>query len=364
MCGVVPPGRVEAFYDAFHRHLAEQGVDGVKVDNQSSLEYSAAGLGGRVRLARSYRRAMEQSARRYFAGRLINCMSCSNEMTYLADDSSLMRTSTDFWPMQPETHGAHLYTNAQVGMWFGEFIHPDWDMFQSGHPMGAYHAVARAVSGSPGYVSDPPDAHDFEVLRRLVCTDGTVLRCTGIGRPSPDCLFHDPTRENVLLKIFNFNEHGAVLGVFHAGHTDRGTAAEVSGAVSTADVPGLGDGSYAVLAHRSGELRRLAPGDRWPVRLGVGEWEIFTFAPVRHGRASLGLADKYNAGGAVRNRLDAPDRMSLSVRDGGELVLWAERRPAGLTVDGEPADWDYDPPTGKVTARLAAAGNVLMFGAD
>ena len=27
-------------------------------------------------------------------------------------------------------------TNAMVGMWFGQFVHPDWDMFQSGHAMG------------------------------------------------------------------------------------------------------------------------------------------------------------------------------------------------------------------------------------
>ena len=41
-------------------------------------------------------------------------------------------------------------------MWFGEFIQPDWDMFQSGHRMGALHAAGRAVSGGPVYVSDKP----------------------------------------------------------------------------------------------------------------------------------------------------------------------------------------------------------------
>jgi len=359
LCAVVPPDRVDAFDEALHRRLAEQGVGGVNVDNQGSLEYSAARLGGRVPLARAYRRAMEKSARRHFAGRLINCMSCSNDLVYQAEDSTLTRTSADFWPARPETHGAHLYINAQVGMWFGQFAHPDWDMFQSGHAMGAYHAAARAISGAPVYVSDKPDAHDFGVLRRLVCADGRTLRCADIARPSPDCLFRDPTREEVLLKIFNFNAHGAVLGVFHARYAE-GAAAGIAGAISAADLPGLDAGPCAVLAHRSGELRRLGPGEQWAVRLDAGGWEIFTFAPIRHGRAVLGLADKYNSGGGVANLQDSEKQMAFDIRDAGELALWAERPPRSLTLDGKPVTWEHSPATGKVTAKLPAAGRVAV----
>ena len=75
-------------------------------------------------------------------------------MLYGALNSTLTRTSTDFWPTLPASHGEHLYVNAQVSAWFGEFVHPDWDMFQSGHPMGGFHAAGRAVSGGPVYVSD------------------------------------------------------------------------------------------------------------------------------------------------------------------------------------------------------------------
>ena len=70
-------------------------------------------------------------------------------------------------------------------------MQPDWDMFQSSHPMGSYHAAGRAVSGGPVYVSDTPDAHDFKLLRKLVLSDGSVLRADNVGRPTRDCLFAD-----------------------------------------------------------------------------------------------------------------------------------------------------------------------------
>lgn len=357
MCGVIPPKKIAAFFDAYHSRLATEGVDGVKVDNQSSIELSARGLGGRVRLSRAYRQALETSCRTHFGGRLINCMSNSNEMHVMAEDSTLMRTSTDFWPDQPETHGPHLYTNALVGMWFGQFIHPDWDMFQSAHPMGAFHAAGRAVSGSLVYVSDKPGCHDFDVLRRLVCSDGAVLRCRDIGRPTPDVLFHDPTREDVLLKIFNFNDHNAVIGVFNARH---GTSHPTTGTISPSDIPGLPVNPYAVLAHRSGALRVLRHDETWNVELAPGEWDIFTFAPVDRERAMLGLADKYNSGGAVIDLKHESAHSAFTIRDQGQLVLYAARPPAIATVNNQPARIRYDHASGKAEVDVTAAGSVRV----
>ncbi len=203
--GLVSGKDIYRFFQDYHRHLRKQGVDGVKVDTQATIEGIAYGEGGRVRLMRNYHEALEGSVNTHFDGNVINCMSCANDMLYSALNSTITRTSTDFWPNKPESHGEHLYVNALVSLWFGEFVHPDWDMFQSGHAMGEFHAMARAVSGSPVYVSDKPGTHNFDILRKLVLPNGTVLRAPNPGLPTRDCLFHDPTKENILLKIFNEN---------------------------------------------------------------------------------------------------------------------------------------------------------------
>ena len=44
-------------------------------------------------------------------------------------------------------------------------VQPDWDMFHSQHPAAELHALARAVSGGPVYVSDYPGKHNFDILR-------------------------------------------------------------------------------------------------------------------------------------------------------------------------------------------------------
>jgi len=43
--------------------------------------------------------------------------------------------------------------------------------------------------------SDKPGQHDFNVLKKLVLPDGSVLRARYPGRPSRDCLFVDPVMD-------------------------------------------------------------------------------------------------------------------------------------------------------------------------
>lgn len=60
------------------------------------------------------------------------------------------------------------------------------------------------ISGGPVYVSDKPGYHDFELLKRLVLSDGTLLRCSQVGRPTLDTLFNDVMRDKKsVLKVQN-----------------------------------------------------------------------------------------------------------------------------------------------------------------
>lgn len=361
-CGVVPTEHIYRFYQDYHRHLRLQGVDGVKVDNQAAVEGVSEGMGGRVYMMQRYHEALEGSVQTHFEGNLINCMSCANEMLYSTLASTLTRTSTDFWPNKPESHGLHLYVNAQVSLWFGEFVHPDWDMFQSGHERGGYHAAGRVVSGSPVYVSDKPDAHDFDLLKKLVLPDGSVLRCPGPGVPTRDCLFADPTREDVLLKIFNVNERlTGVVGVFHARYEKEGETAPVTGVVRPSDVVGmLGAERYAVYAHQAHELRILVYEEEWPITLPALGWEVFTIVPLDpFGEGdtctAVGLADKLNSGAAV---LEWSGNAGL-LRCGGEFIAWCASAPTSVLVDGAEVPFTYEDASQTLTVSLPDTGDVI-----
>jgi len=156
-----------------------------------------------VLLARKYQQALEASiARNFRDNSIISCMSHNTDNLYSSKRSAVVRASDDFWPRDPASHTIHIASVAYNTVFLGEFMQPDWDMFHSVHPMAEYHAAARAVGGCAIYVSDKPGNHDFDLLRKLVLPDGSILRAKLPGRPTRDCLFSDPARDGKsILKI-------------------------------------------------------------------------------------------------------------------------------------------------------------------
>lgn len=329
--GVIPPRHIASFYEELHAGLAAAGIDGVKVDVQSMIEGLSTGHGGRVAMAGAYRRGLEGSVRRHFAGRLINCMSHASDLIYQAADSVLMRSSDDFYPKNTRIHGEHLQANAHFGLWFGQFVHPDWDMFHSRHEWGAYHAAGRAVSGSPIYVSDKPGQHDADLLRSLMFADGRVLRCDGPGVPSRVCLFRDVRREPVALQVVNRCGARGIVGVFNTRFPGEGAS---RGMVAPASVPGLVGKAFAMRRHTTGVVTVGKP-----LRLTLEEkgWEIVTVAPIERGVAVFGLADKLVGAAAVVGSAWNPDgTYAVRLADGGDLVLHTAKRIASASAGGRP----------------------------
>jgi len=336
--GIYDGALADRFFHDYHRHLRAQGVDGVKVDNQATNEGLCLGQGGRVRFNQRCREALEGSTQVHFAGNLINCMGCSNDLLYSTLSSTVTRTSTDFWPRKPETHGLHLHTNALVCLWFGEFVHGDWDMFQSGHEWGAYHAAARAISGSPVYVSDKPGQHDFALLKKMVFSDGSVPWINCPATIARDCLFNDVRTEDVLLKIVNHCNGTNVIGVFNARYwPEERDRRAIAGSVCATDRPGLAADEFVVYLHNRGEIREVSRDERIAVSLGQREFEIATFTPIRHGFAVIGLTDKFNSAGTYHTHRHTTEKTTILARDGGELAVWCEKSPARVTTRADEA---------------------------
>jgi raffinose synthase len=375
--GVVSPRHIYRFFHDYHRHLRAQGVDGVKVDNQAAVEGTAHGLGGRVALMRAYHEALEGSVSVHFGGKLINCMSCASEMIYSMSRPDIIRTSTDFWPNRPESHGLHLYTNAQVSLWFGQFGKPDWDMFQSGHEAGTYHAVGRVVGGSPIYVSDKPGEQNFDLLRKLVLPSGQVLVPSSCGVPTRDCLFHDPTREDVLLKIRNDAITDFVVGVFNARYNpDAPDAPVVRGEVTTRDTTYENCGKYIVYAHFAQELRVMTDQDAWEIELPPLGCELFAFhhMPDEDEVPCVALGDTrmFHCMGNV----DFPETVgdnNSAIRyetmwgEWEQFAAWCGKCPSAVTISlhDEPLelDWTFDETTGRldVHERLESGSDSKGF---
>ncbi|KAM7500189.1 hypothetical protein LguiA_024603 [Lonicera macranthoides] len=403
--GLVHPKKVFDFYNELHAYLASCGVDGVKVDVQNIIETLGAGHGGRVSLTRSYVQALEASiARNFPENSCIACMCHNTDGLYSAKQTAVVRASDDFYPRDPASHTIHISSVAYNTLFLGEFMQPDWDMFHSLHPAADYHAAARAVGGCPIYVSDKPGNHNFELLKKLVLPDGSVLRAKLPGRPTHDCLFVDPARDGIsLLKVWNVNKCAGMVGVFNcqgAGwckvakktRIHDSSPGTLSGSIQATDVDSIAqlagpdwNGETIVYAYRSGELIRLPKGASLPVTLKVLEYELFHICPLKEVAANIsfapiGLLSMFNTGGAVEefevrlssdkkpelfdgevsSNLSTPPSenrssvatIALKVRGCGCFGAYSSQRPLKCTVENVETDFDYDNNTGLLTLSI------------
>ncbi|CDY35821.1 BnaC09g37530D [Brassica napus] len=381
--GLVNPKNVYRFYNELHSYLAAAGVDGVKVDVQCILETLGGGLGGRVELTRQYHQALDSSVAKNFPDNgCIACMSHNTDALYCSKQAAVIRASDDFYPRDPVSHTIHIASVAYNSVFLGEFMLPDWDMFHSMHPAAEYHASARAISGGPIYVSDAPGKHNFDLLRKLVLPDGSILRARLPGRPTRDCLFTDPARDGVsLLKIWNMNKYTGVLGVyncqgaawsstkrkniFHQMKTDcitgsiRGRDVHLISEASTD--PATWNGDCAVYSQSRGELSVMPYNASLPISLKIREHEIFTVSPINHlattdgvSFAPLGLVNMYNSGGAVEGLRYDGEKMKvvMEVKGCGKFGAYSSVKPSRCVVESSEIAFEYDVSSGLVTFVL------------
>ncbi|KAK6149464.1 hypothetical protein DH2020_016989 [Rehmannia glutinosa] len=378
--GLVNPEKVYNFYNELHSYLASAGINGVKVDVQNILETLGAGHGGRVKLARKYHQALEASISRNFPDNgIISCMSHNTDGLYSAKRTAVIRASDDFWPRDPASHTIHIASVAYNTIFLGEFMQPDWDMFHSLHEMAEYHGAARAVGGCAIYVSDKPGQHDFNLLKKLVLPDGSILRAKLPGRPTRDCLFSDPARDGKsLLKIWNLNDHNGVVGVFNcqgAGWCKLGKKnlihdeqpGTITGVIRAKDVDYLPrvandkwNGDAVVYSHLHGDLVYLAKNASLPITLKSREYEVFTVVPVKKMSnnitfAPIGLTKMFNSGGAIKElnyELEKPGTVHMKVRGCGPFGAYSSVRPKRIQVDAMEMEFEYEEASGLITFAL------------
>ncbi|RWR94064.1 galactinol--sucrose galactosyltransferase [Cinnamomum micranthum f. kanehirae] len=379
--GLVPPEMAHQMYDGLHSHLASVGIDGVKVDVIHLLEMLSEDFGGRVELAKAYYKAITESVQKYFKGNgVIASMEHCNDFMFLGTQAiSLGRVGDDFWCTDPKgvsngtfwLQGCHMVHCAYNSLWMGNFIHPDWDMFQSTHPCARFHAASRAISGGPIYVSDSVGKHDFELLKSLVLPDGTILRCEFYALPTRDCLFEDPLHNGkTMLKIWNLNKFTGVLGAFNCqgggwcrkerknrsfsefSHavTTKAAATNIEWGKGKNPIPIEGVESFAVYFFQAKKLVLTAPNENLEITLDPFDFELLTVSPVKILAkkmvqfAPIGLVNMLNSGGAIQllEFVNEEDMVRVAVKGTGEMKAFSSEKPQACCLNGEDVAFIYD----------------------
>ena len=349
----------EKFYGKYHASLKAQNVDGVKIDAMAWAEIFAEGKGGRVKRVKEMIDAMKHSTTEIFGNDSIYCSALSNDFILQAGRNSVTRNSTDFRPARPETHGDHIFINAHCSFWIGEFVIPDWDMFQSGHESGAFHAAARSIAGGPVYVSDKLKEHNFTVLKKLSLSDGRIPQSKSWAKPTLDSFFIHPTKDRKPIKIFNVNKYNSVVGAFNCNY-DYQQPISVRGTVSPSDVPNSKGELFAVYAHETGKLEVLNLKSRLAFELKDLGFEIYTIGTIHDGFCPVGLADKYNSGATIQEYTSSKGTHRVTLMDGGSFVAYAAERPKSVMVDGQAVEFAYDSKYCRLTVDLPRGSSISL----
>ncbi|XP_027368860.1 galactinol--sucrose galactosyltransferase-like [Abrus precatorius] len=378
--GLVAPQEAHLLYEGLHSHLESVGIDGVKIDVTHVLEMLSEDYGGRVELAKAYHKALTASVRKHFKGNgVIASMQQCNDFMFLGTETiSLGRVGDDFWCTDPAgdpngtywLQGCHMVHCAYNSLWMGNFIHPDWDMFQSDHACAEFHAASRAISGGPVYVSDSVGNHNFKLLKKLVLPDGSILRCQHYALPTRDCLFVDPLHDGkTMLKIWNLNKYSGVLGLFNCQGggwcpiTRRNkSASDYSHSVTCSASPKdiewskgnhpiciKGVEVFAVYMFKDDKLKLMKYAESVEVSLEPFSFELLTVSPVvvlptkSIQFAPIGLVNMLNSGGSILStEFDKQEILTrIEVRGHGEMRVFASEKPVSCKIDGEPVEFYY-----------------------
>ena len=335
---VVAAEDAQKMYDDFYRFLSENGIDGVKTDAQFFLDMLLHAPDRRKMIA-EYQDAWTIAHLRHFSSRAISCMSQFPQSLFHNQlprnkPRLLVRNSDDFFPDVDASHAWHVFCNAYNAL-FAQHLNaiPDWDMFQTSHAFGAFHAAARCVSGGPIYVTDKPGEHDMKLIEQM--TAKTVLGKTVILRPQmvgkTVGSVYNAFDADAILKIGTFvGRKGTGTGIMGCFNVTKKNVRE---AVPLDTFPGMEDGVEYVVGSFS-ENQIIGPLSKDSViHLGIGGpgWDVLSAYALQefkvHGKsmsvACIGLLHKFTGSAAVTNS-------DIYVESNGRLRIWVSLKALGV----------------------------------
>ncbi|KAI5071582.1 hypothetical protein GOP47_0013833 [Adiantum capillus-veneris] len=334
----------------------------------------------RVQLSRAYYEGLSKLIKKNLGGnRVIASMEHTNIFMLLGTENvTLGRVGDDFWPELKGDpllwlQGFHVVHCAYNSLWLGQFIHPDWDMFQTTHICAEFHAASRAISGRPVYVSDKPGHHDFELLKKVVFPDGTVPCCERFALPTRDCLFSDPMLDGVtVLKIWNLTKAGGMIGAFNCqgggwSPEKRMTVPSETPPttcytqVSPSDIewPDMQSESqlFAIYTLKQDKISILRRSERLPVKVEPLAYDIFTVCALQRLAGNIkfapfGLVNMLNSAGAVECSGSTARKVTIKLHRAGTFCAYSNSQPLHCYLNGSSTKFLYNPLDGRISSEV------------
>ncbi len=329
------------FYNDWYDYLKNEGVDFVKVDNQLVADRICRNNITFFEGAANLQNNMQDAVKKYFDGHVINCMDMTTDAVYNYKSSAVARSSEDFFPenftykMESGNAAIHVLCNVFNATWWSQMVWPDFDMFQSHHPQAQYHAVARAMSGGPVYITDTPGLQNMDVISKLIYKNGTIIRTDQPAMPTEDCLFN--VLETKPLKVFSKSNGIGLLAIFNTADADS-----IKGTFSISDIPELQSDTFIVYDYYKKLIKITDNKMSFDIQLDRLGHQLYYFIPLKNDFAPIGLVEKYNAPKTVLKYSQNKDNYEVILNEGGDFAAYSKSKPTEIRDDkGKKLDFSY-----------------------
>ncbi len=329
-------GAATEFFDQWYTYLKSEGISFVKVDNQDMLSRAANEDLSLQESGLLYEKVLQDNVFKHFDGNIINCFDMVPAVLYHFGSSALARGSEDYYPSDNDDNykmayscnaAAHVLMCQINSIWFSKFVFPDFDMFQTYRPNAEYHAIARAISGGPVYITDEPGKQNVEILKKLTLKNGQILRADQPSRPTLDCIFQ--IQEHKPFKAFSTVGKTGLLGAWNVANAD-----EVTGPFSPADVVGLEGEQFAVFEHFSQSMELAAYNKSIPLSLHRMGKKLFVIVPIENEFAAFGLINKYNAPKTILSTQNIQNTIEVILAESGIFAAYSANKPSAIRING------------------------------
>ena len=316
------------YHNTFYSYLKDAGIDFVKVDCQSGLEWFYRNMCTIGEIADALHTGVEGAVGLNFDGAIINCMGCATENIWNRPNSVVNRCSADFLPENRKWFIDHIMQCTYTCYFYSGLFKGDFDMFWTDDGQAVKNCLLRAISGGPVYVSDKVGRSVAERLLPLALADGKLLRCNNSAVPTSDCLTVDPRISKKAYKVWNCTNNGFVAAAFNLDNDEK----PVKGSLSPFELEGATAYEYLAYNFFNGEAKILSKGENISFTLNnYDDYKYYNFIPVDNGFALIGLVDKY----VTSATYEKFGKNKYTVLNGGKFAFYSEVAPKAVYVDSK-----------------------------
>lgn len=320
------------FFDDWYNYLSGEGISFIKVDNQLAVGQISKNQYPLWFTGQQLQRNFQIPAFKYFNGNVINCMEMTTDDIYHYGKSAVARASDDYMPkevsynLESGNAAVHITNCLYNSVWLSPIVWPDYDMFESYQLYPEYHAIARAISGGPVYVSDWPGEQNFEVLRPLILNNGRILRADIPARLTEDCLFQ--VQDEKPLKAYSFSGKAGLLGVWNASNSGY-----VEGNFKPSDLKGIEGESFGVYEYFSKKGFKLQRNQESTLSMTRMDYKLYSIVPLKQNAGVVGLINKYNSPKAILTQEITDKEIRATFVEAGDIGIFLNKQPESVAVN-------------------------------